>query len=257
MALQHVRAAPPSPRSIRQSCHRLQRRSCCAHWKGPYEGVSVRPIKWPRHCEHPSCWRGHRATGSRSALSCNRSDHAAGLGGSTRRSLNPIVTIIPLALALGAIGLAAFGFGATSARAVPALAGQPIETARAAAASAAFTLEVTETARLDTPRGVVVAQDPPGGASVRDATIRAVVSTGVEVLASSTNVCDGTRRGRTARLVGSARALALRERRGSARSWLKNRALAASSLKKAKSRFRWLVLSRCVPSAKRRQGARL
>src|SRR5688572_12549031 len=60
-----------------------------------------------------------------------------------RQRLNPMVAVIPLGLAICAFGLAAFGLpGATSARAVPVLAGQPIESARAAAASARARLGV-------------------------------------------------------------------------------------------------------------------
>ena len=65
---------------------------------------------------------------------------------------------------------------------VPALAGQSLETARAAAAKAGLTLEVQEQATLDTPAGVIVSQDPQADAlAATGSTVHALVSSGVRV----------------------------------------------------------------------------
>jgi eukaryotic-like serine/threonine-protein kinase len=65
---------------------------------------------------------------------------------------------------------------------VPALAGQSLETARAAATKAGLTLEVQEQATLDTPAGVIVSQDPQADAlAATGSTVHALVSSGVRV----------------------------------------------------------------------------
>ena len=65
---------------------------------------------------------------------------------------------------------------------VPALAGQSLETARAAATKAGLTLEVQEQATLDTPAGVVVSQEPQADAlAATGSTVHALVSSGVRV----------------------------------------------------------------------------
>jgi serine/threonine-protein kinase len=65
---------------------------------------------------------------------------------------------------------------------VPALAGQSLENARAAATKAGLTLEVEEQATLDTPAGVIVSQDPQADAlAATGSTVHALVSSGVQV----------------------------------------------------------------------------
>jgi len=183
VAMQHVRSAPRPPRKMRPELSQVA------------EAIVLRALdKDPRRRfrsaeEMAAALRAANQAGDatermpggwRAATTAPimRRLAAAPVG----RRLNPLIAVIPLALMTGAIALAAYGLPGAALPTVPALAGKPIEEARTAAAEGTFTLEVTERPTLDTPRGVVVAQDPPNGsASGRGATIRAVVSSGVEV----------------------------------------------------------------------------
>ena len=95
-----------------------------------------------------------------------------------------LLAAVPLAILAAAILVLASRSGTAAATqiVVPNLAGSSLTDARSAASQAGLQVRPTEQPTLDTPAGVVVTQDPLGGARVASgSTVDVVVSTGVQV----------------------------------------------------------------------------
>lgn len=210
IALQHVRAAPPDPRRLRPNLSAttvaLLRRALAKDPGHRFQSAAEMRAALTRARQAGALPRNTPARAARLGQWLRRAS-AALLAARTQRvwavrGAGALVVAATTAwLLVGGRGpdrpaeaavAASAVQGATVTRApapapgrvisVPALAGQTLEPARSATAAAGLKLDVREEPTLDTPAGVVVTQEPPGGQRVGSgATIRVLVSSGVRV----------------------------------------------------------------------------